>query len=301
MSGILISVIIPHYKTPDLLMRCLATIPVRADVQVIVVDDCSPDAARYLTDYPELSRPYLEFYSTPQGGSASRARNLGLDYARGVWICFVDADDYVDEGYFPTVLPEDCDMVLRNWRLFGGGIAPNEHLESMRIEGQTAVSDFFGKYGDMDLLHTVWAKFLRRDIIEHHGIRFDLGIHYGEDVVFDLAYFAHCHSIEVLDGPCYWYFRAPEFGGKYRVSLNEIHYYFDAVWSHYRQLPFVSRPLVSSLLDYGYISTNNCHLHSTRLRFLLHPSVYHLYGTLSRRSGVFFFLSYIRGLLLNIF
>lgn len=301
MSDSLISVIIPHYNTPDLLMRCLASIPVREDLQVIVIDDCSPDAARYLEDYPALSRPYLEFYTTPQGGSVGRARNLGLDHARGEWICFVDADDYVEEGYFPESMPADCDMVLRNWRVFGGGIAPEEHLDSMRIEGQHPVSDFFGRHGDMDLLHTVWSKFFRRSIVEKHHLRFDPVIRYGEDVVFDLRYFAHCLSIRVLDGPCYRYHRAADWGTKYCVSLTETHYYLDAVWLYYRQLPFESRTLVSSLLKYGYISTRYSQLPRTRLRFLLHPSVYHLYRIMSRRSGFFFFLSYVRGLLVNLF
>ena len=83
MKDINYTIIIPHYNIPDLLMRCLKSIPVREDIQVIVVDDCSPDANRYLKDYPELSRPYLEYYSTPQGGSAGRARNVGLNHAKG--------------------------------------------------------------------------------------------------------------------------------------------------------------------------------------------------------------------------
>lgn len=54
------SIIIPHYNAPHLLERCLKSIPVREDIQVIVVDDCSPAVNSYIRDYPELSRPYLE-------------------------------------------------------------------------------------------------------------------------------------------------------------------------------------------------------------------------------------------------
>lgn len=54
-------------------MRCLESIPVRKDIQVIVIDDCSPGASEYLLKYPQLSRPYLEYYSTPIEGSAGRA------------------------------------------------------------------------------------------------------------------------------------------------------------------------------------------------------------------------------------
>ena len=56
----LFSIIIPHKDIPDLLMRCLSSIPVSEDIQVIVVDDNSADADTYLDKYPELSRPYLE-------------------------------------------------------------------------------------------------------------------------------------------------------------------------------------------------------------------------------------------------
>ena len=61
------SIIIPHKNIPDLLMRCLKSIPVSEDIQVIVVDDNSADADTYLDNYPELSRPYLEFIRTTKG------------------------------------------------------------------------------------------------------------------------------------------------------------------------------------------------------------------------------------------
>lgn len=54
------SIIIPHYNNPELLMRCLKSIPVSEDIQVIVVDDNSADADTYLDRYPELSRPLFK-------------------------------------------------------------------------------------------------------------------------------------------------------------------------------------------------------------------------------------------------
>ena len=54
------SIIIPHKDIPNLLMRCLRSIPVSEDIQVIVVDDNSADADTYLDRYPELSRPLFK-------------------------------------------------------------------------------------------------------------------------------------------------------------------------------------------------------------------------------------------------
>ena len=55
-----LSIIIPHKDIPDLLMRCLRSIPVSEDILVIVVDDNSADADTYLDRYPELSRPLFK-------------------------------------------------------------------------------------------------------------------------------------------------------------------------------------------------------------------------------------------------
>jgi len=91
------SIIIPHKDIPDMLMRCLKSIPVSEDIQVIVVDDNSADADTYLEKYPELSRPYLEFIRTTKGGGPGYARNIALEHAQGMWILFADSDDfYVD-------------------------------------------------------------------------------------------------------------------------------------------------------------------------------------------------------------
>jgi len=59
------SIIIPHKEIPDLLMRCLKSIPVSEDIQVIVVDDNSSDADRYLERYPELERPKVGEQAMP--------------------------------------------------------------------------------------------------------------------------------------------------------------------------------------------------------------------------------------------
>ena len=72
------SIIIPHKEIPDLLMRCLRSIPVSEDIQVVVVDDNSADADTYLEKYPDLSRPYLEFIRATRSGGPGYARNQVL-------------------------------------------------------------------------------------------------------------------------------------------------------------------------------------------------------------------------------
>ena len=108
MDRIKFSIIIPHYNTPDLLERCLNSIPQREDVQVIVVDDNSPGNKEFLSIIPGLSRPGVEFYVTTDGKGAGHARNIGLEKSIGKWLIFSDSDDFfVDD--FSEIMDEYVD------------------------------------------------------------------------------------------------------------------------------------------------------------------------------------------------
>ena len=126
------SIIIPHKDIPDLLMRCLRSIPVSEDIQVIVVDDNSPEADTYLEKYPELSRPYLEFIRTTKGGGAGYARNVGLDHAKGQWLLFADADDFFVEGMYDMILSyndSEADIIFFKMKSV---LSDNVNLEIVR-------------------------------------------------------------------------------------------------------------------------------------------------------------------------
>lgn len=89
------SMIIPHKNCPILLQRCLDSISYRKDVQVIVVDDNSDSSKVDFSHFPGLNTPNVEVYFTKEGKGAGYARNVGLKYARGKWLMFVDADDFL--------------------------------------------------------------------------------------------------------------------------------------------------------------------------------------------------------------
>lgn len=167
------SIIIPHYNSPHLLERCLKSIPVREDIQVIVVDDCSPSADRYIRDYPELSRPYLELYSTGTNGGGGKARNIGLQHAKGEWVLFADADDtfvsgFVDllEKYYST----SADIVFFRARCF------NE--EGGEVRGiKEKLYELYEQRGDERVFRYCytepWGKLFRRSLIADNDIRFE--------------------------------------------------------------------------------------------------------------------------------
>lgn len=199
MKEINYSIIIPHYNIPDLLVRCLHSIPIREDIQVIVVDDCSPGALQYKELYPELSRPYLEMYSTLKGGSAGRARNVGIDHAKGKWVTFVDADDlfvdgaeqildkYKDSHEDVMFFPSES-VMCNNLSIPSGRHCFLYHFEQYRKTGNEILLRY-----EFD---APWGKFVKKTLIDQHHIRFD-EVRWSNDTFFSAAIGVYAKNIIV--------------------------------------------------------------------------------------------------------
>lgn len=199
------SIIIPHYDIPELLVRCLKSIPVREDIQVIVVDDCSPGFETYRERYPELSRPYLELYQTPKGGSAGRARNIGLQHAKGKWILFADADDYYVPDMYEMIsshCADDADAIF-----FKADSVDTITLQpsDRHVDRNDGVDMYLaGIHNCVEaILHctVVWATMYAAELIRENNIQFDETL-CANDVMFAVkaAYLAKATSFseEVL-------------------------------------------------------------------------------------------------------
>lgn len=199
------SIIIPHYNIPALLIRCLNSIPIRQDIQVIVVDDCSPGADSYFKQYPEFKRPYLEWYSTPMGGSAGRARNIGLDKAKGKWIICIDADDFfVDnlEEILDEALSHTEDILYYNYHsVFSDNInkpANRDYYQKFFIQYEQDHDEAPFRYN----FEVIWCKIIRNDLIQNHHIRCD-ETKYGNDfgLSIKIGYFAK--DIAIINKPLF--------------------------------------------------------------------------------------------------
>lgn len=94
------SIIIPHHDIPQLLQRCLDSIPDVPEVQVIVVDDNSSAQIVDFEHFPGLSRKNTLCILDKEGGGAGHARNIGLKHADGKWLVFADADDFFTKDAF---------------------------------------------------------------------------------------------------------------------------------------------------------------------------------------------------------
>ena len=124
-NNIKISIVIPVYNVEKYLLECLDSIFTQSlqDIQVICVDDGSSDTSLQILQQYALSEPRLVIIEQENCG-VSVARNSGLARAHGVYVFFMDSDDYFDNNnvlmrIFTQMQQEDLDVLSFNYRTIG--------------------------------------------------------------------------------------------------------------------------------------------------------------------------------------
>lgn len=174
------SIIIPHYNIPDLLKRCLVSIPQREDVQVIVVDDHSSQESQTELKELEAQFPTFQFVYSERNGGGGVARNIGLQHARGKYVLFSDADDFFHEclnDVLDDYKDETCDIVFFNADSVDcDTLEPCKPDRAEKLQGQIAGYAEGRKGAELTLRYLFpepWCKMIRREMIERVPIRFD--------------------------------------------------------------------------------------------------------------------------------
>lgn len=215
------SIIIPHRNTPKLLSRCLTTIPVRDDLEIIIVDDNSDPQIVDFSHFPGQNREDTIVIFTKEGRGAGYARNEGLRQATGNWVYFVDADDYLSDNFDDILtkysIRKDLDMVFLNAK------AVNEK----GIESHLIVNRFIKNYNNgrpMSLkvlrymFWSPWSRLIWRRLLTDHNIQFEeVPVSNDAWAILNASYLAK--RIAVESEPCYYYYK-PAGGSQTHHAYN---------------------------------------------------------------------------------
>ena len=100
----LISIVIPVYNVETYLKECVDSVLCQTyeNIEIILVDDGSTDASGRLCDELEAEHNIISVIHKKNGG-LSEARNIGIDKAKGSYICFIDSDDMVSHDYVESM------------------------------------------------------------------------------------------------------------------------------------------------------------------------------------------------------
>ena len=204
------SLIIPHYNDLKRLSRLLASLPKRNDLQVVVVDDCSPDHIG--VEQVKQLFPKVTFLATPGNQGAGAARNIGLKHAIGEFILFADADDeFLGSAFkhFDEAIAHDADI----YYFLADAVIENTGEHSVRADIFNYLID---KYLDepneentlhLKLAHCIpWAKIYKKSFIQKTQVLFD-ETPVSNDIYFNIINAVHAQRIHVADKTVYRVYR----------------------------------------------------------------------------------------------
>ena len=178
-----LSIIIPVYNVEPYLRRCLDSVKVQDGVEVIIVDDGSPDGCPKICD--EYACENIRVIHKKNGGCCS-ARNAGMDVAKGEYIAHLDSDDSLMDGAVDKMLrlinTHEEDIIQFNFTKHQDG--QDRAVNSCKERGYV-LNNLPGWW------ILVWNKLYKRSFIEEHKLRFLEGLNYDDDTHFNLQCFRY--------------------------------------------------------------------------------------------------------------
>lgn len=215
-----VSIVVPVYNTDEkLLERCIESITRQTyvDFEAILVDDGSATKCAEILDHLAQQDSRLHVIHKSNGG-VSCARNTGTDAAQGEFIVFVDSDDFIVPNWLSHAVEiatkENVDVVYGKVLITGecsdqkdsGKAQPGYriyHQEDLWKIQCALFSDTTKGLEPLNINKGPYGKLFRLDAIKR--IRFEAGVYYGEDQIFNHKVIETVQSIVLMDMVAYMY------------------------------------------------------------------------------------------------
>ena len=208
----MISIIIPVYNgekfIPNLIENLKAQKASRDSLELVFVDDGSADSSlEVLNSYSECEEFSVSVYSQENSG-VSAARNLGMKYAKGDYITFLDVDDFVTADYYETLNNAaekgDFDVfVFSSVRVRGSEIP--QIVGDYPPHNKTSNYDMLCKMVSNPTQYGVYNLLCKSEFIKNNSLSYAVGFKYYEDYDFIYRAFALANGILMTEKPLYFY------------------------------------------------------------------------------------------------
>jgi len=202
-----VSVIIPVYNTEKYLKQCLKSVVSQSlyEIEIIVVNDCSPDASDLIINEIANSDSRLVCLKHQQNQGLPTARNTGMKAAKGKYLIHLDSDDYwisrnTLSDLFHTAETEGCD-ILR----FNGLLLKGNNLSQNIIKQADFINAKFHQQSELWNYRSVFLFFFRRKFLVENSLEFFPKISIGEDQIFLSSTLPLSKRISSLSKPLYAY------------------------------------------------------------------------------------------------
>ncbi|NER15572.1 glycosyltransferase family 2 protein [Spongiivirga citrea] len=206
----LLSFIIPAYNAEAFIERCVTSISVQFSdhtiYEIIIVNDGSTDNTQKVCQQLAEEHPAIQLYINENHGPGF-TRNFGIKQARGKYIWFIDADDYLESNVVAKVISEledDLDLyivghqtVTTEGQIEALHAVPDEDL----LVPELLERNFF--------VNSVWCKIIKARVLTEHSILFKEDVRGPEDFHFSFRLLNKIDRLRSINLICYNYIENP--------------------------------------------------------------------------------------------
>ncbi len=200
-----LSIIVPHFNSSKMLETLLDTIPKDKDVEVIIVDDKSEK--KHIEHIEKILKEKedhrIRFFLNDRSiKSAGTCRNIGIENAKGKWLFFADADDYLSDDFYEKVEPyfestNEVVFFVPNSVYIDTKEQANRHIIYENIihnylMDKSLKNELYIRYK----MHSPWLKIVKSEFLKTHDIKFDEVIA-STDVMFSTNVGYHMKHFEI--------------------------------------------------------------------------------------------------------
>ncbi|MBV1936027.1 bifunctional glycosyltransferase family 2 protein/CDP-glycerol:glycerophosphate glycerophosphotransferase [Streptomyces sp. BV286] len=243
------SVIVPAYQVQAYLHECMASVLEQSftDLELIAVDDCSPDACGAIIDEFAARDARVRAVHLKENVGLGRARNAGMRYATGDYLIFLDGDDSLTPHALREIADRvketgDPDVLVYDYaRTFWSGETVRNVRAGQLTEEGPAPFRLDDRPGLLNVLMVVWNKAYRREFVERERFAFPPGFY--EDTPWTYPVLMAAETIATLDRVCVHYRQRRQ--GSILGTTSSRHFdifdQYDRVFAHLDAHPELAR------------------------------------------------------------
>lgn len=228
-----VSIIVPVYNVEAYLDKCIKSIlnQTFSDFELILINDGSTDKSLEICNYYKSIDNRIIVIDKINTGS-SDSRNIGINLAKGEYICFVDSDDWIEENMLIDYLSlvdnnDDVDMIISG--IYIDRVSDNGEISRSTNNYKYSVWDTEDKIKNNiinifpnALINSSCNKLYKSDLIKLNKIKF-IDTNIGEDTLFNLELLKYIKSLIITDKSYYHYMKYPMNLSLTRLIINDAY------------------------------------------------------------------------------
>lgn len=246
-----VSIIVPIYNVERYLKRCIDSLlnQVYQNIEILLIDDCSLDNSAIIArEYVEKHSDKCKYIKLKKNMGVSGARNFGINISHGVWLTFIDSDDWVDPEYISSMYivaqRDNADIVMSGCTYIW--------------ENGKKTEMFMPEILNTSVLHrdkvalcrcSVTAKLIRKSLLDQTRIHFSENIRRLEELSTMVPLFTYTERISIVPKSYYFYYQRENSSSNQNNKDTNLDFFTQSV----ERMFSLSKPGFCEALEYRVI------------------------------------------------